>query len=272
MDEVVRFSWLYWGWHLDTLVVELLLLTGYLLLVWPLRRRYKWAERVEPRHIAFFLLGMLILFLAENGPLHVLSEEYLFSAHMMQHLLLILVVPPLLLAGTPPWIFRLFLRVPLVMPLARVATFPLVAFIAFHLVVVVWHFPEFYDLTLVYHNVHLLEHVMLMGAALLVWWPVLSCLAELPRLSYPLQMVYLFALSLPMGFLGAVLVFSTTVLYGGYATGPYLWGISPLLDQQIGGLLMKVGGGLGFLAALGVVFFIWFAREESSEKPLQIER
>ena len=272
VDRAVGFSWLDWDWHPDALIVEFLLLGVYLLGIGPWRQRYGWAERVESRHVALFATGMGVLFLAEHSPLLVLSEVYLFSAHMLQHLLLILVVPPLLLAGTPPWLLRPFLRLPLVMPVVRLVTLPVIAFVAFNLVLVLWHFPEFYDLTLLHHNVHLLEHATLMGTALITWWPVLSLMRELPRLSYPLQMLYLFLQTLPMGFLGAVLVFSTGAIYEGYTAAPRLWGVSPLVDQQIGGLLMKVGGGLGFLAALTVVFFIWFAREESSEQPLLVER
>ena len=113
---------------------------------------------------------------------------------------------------------------------------------------------------------------MLMGTALITWWPILSLVKEIPRLSYPLQMLYLFLQTLPMGFLGAILVFSTVSIYSGYSYSSTLWGMEPLLDQQVGGLLMKVGGGFGFLGALGVVFFRWFTMEESSSHPLSIER
>ncbi len=271
MEGAVEFSWLDWHLHPDVLAFELIVLGAYLLGVGPLRRRYGWAEQVDRRRLALFLLGMLTLALAEHSPLHALSD-YLFSAHMFQHLLLMLVMPPLLLAGTPPWLLRPLLRPPAVMAGARFLTHPVVAFASFNLVMVLWHFPEYYTTVLESESVHFLQHVLLVGTALLAWWPILSPLRELPRLSYPLQMLYLFLQSLPMGFLGAVLTFSTYPVYHTYALTPRVWGVSPLVDQQIGGLLMKVGAGFGFLAALAVVFFIWFTKEQSSKEPLQVER
>ena len=272
MDGAAGFSWLDWGWHPDVLIGVLLFQGAYLLAVGPLRERYGWADGIERRQVFTFTLGVLALFLALHSPLHELSDNHLFFAHMVQHLVLILVVPPLLLAGTPPWLLRPFLRFPLVTPVARLVTFPVTAFVMFNLVLVLWHFPEFYDLALERHNLHIVEHLMFLVAATVAWWPVLSPLPELPKLPYPLQMLYLFFQSLPMGFLGAILTFATHVVYEGYVADPRLWGISPLADQQMGGLIMKVGGGVGFLAAASVIFFIWFNREESAKEPLLEER
>ena len=84
---------------------------------------------------------------------------------------------------------------------------------------------------------------------------------ELPRPSYPVQIIYLFFLSLPPGFVGAVITFSGEVKYTWYAEVPRLWGLSALIDQQIGGLIMKLLGAAVFLVAMGVVFFTWYGRE-----------
>jgi putative membrane protein len=269
---VGEFSWLDWTWHPDALLVELFLVAIYLLGIGPLRRRFQWSGIVEHRFLIRFAAGIAVLVIAEHSPLHALSETYFFSAHMVQHLLIILIVPPLLLLGTPPWLMRPLLRIRYIESVVRLFTRPVIAFCAFNLTLILWHFPEFYDLALRSHNVHLLEHGMLMGTALIAWWPILSLVREIPRLSYPLQMLYLFLQTLPMGFLGAILVFSTVSIYETYSYSSTLWGMEPLLDQQIGGLLMKVGGGFGFLGVLGVVFFRWFTAEEVSPDPVSIER
>lgn len=228
-----------------------------------MRRRYGWAACFPTRQAVCFSLGVLVIYVALSSPLHELSDNFLFSAHMVQHLLLILLMPPLLLWGTPPWLLRPLLRSPRLQQGARFITSPLVAFILFSSVFSVWHLPALYDLTLRNHSVHILEHLLFMITALVMWWPVLGRLPELPRPSYPIQILYLFFLSLPPGFLGAVITFSRDVLYPWYGEVPRLWGISALTDQQIGGLIMKIPGALVFMAALAIVFFTWFKREES---------
>ena len=260
---MAEFSWTHWHWHPDIIVGVLLLEGLYLLGVGRMRRRYGWAERVPSRQVLYFTLGVLVIYVALSSPLHELSDNFLFSAHMVQHLLLWLLMPPLLLWGTPSWLLRPLVRHPLLQRSARFITSPLPAFILFSGLFLVWHLPALYDLALRNHSVHILEHLFFMAAALVMWWPVLGRLPELPRPSYPIQMLYLFFLSLPPGFLGAAITFSGDILYPWYGEVPRLWGLSPLTDQQIGGLIMKIPGALVFLAAMGVVFFTWFNREES---------
>ena len=257
-----QFSWTDWHWHPD-IIIGLLVLEGiYLLGVGPLRQRYGWAAQVSTEKTVIFSLGVLVIYVALSSPLHELSDNFLFSAHMVQHLLLTLLVPPLLLWGTPDWLLRPMLRYPAVERTARFLTSPVVAFFLFSSVFALWHLPSLYDLTLRHHYVHVLEHLLFMATAVVMWWPILSSQPELPRAGYPTQMIYLFFLSLPPGFVGAGITFSGRVLYPWYAEVPRLWGISALVDQQIGGLIMKLLGALVFLVVLGVVFFVWFNREE----------
>ena len=263
---MTEFSWTDWHWHLDIITGVLLLEGLYLLGVGPLRQRYEWAERVPTCQVVTFTLAVLVIYVALSSPLHELSDNFLFSAHMVQHLLLMLLIPPLLIWGTPAWLLRPLLRFPVVERAARFLTSPVIAFIVFSGVFSVWHFPPLYDLTLRNHSAHVLEHLLFMATAVVMWWPVLGRLPELPRPSYPIQMVYLFFLSLPPGFVGAVITFSGDILYPWYGEVPRLWGISALTDQQIGGLIMKIPGALVFLVALAVVFFTWFNREESGSQ------
>jgi len=264
---VVEFSWLYWHGH-PSVILGLLILTGwYLLSVGPLRHRYQYSEDTGPGQIALFLTGLTILFVALLSPLHELGDNYLFSAHMVQHLLMTLAVPPLLLMGTPPWLVRSLLRPTPVMSMARELTRPVMAFIIFSVVFAMWHVPAFYDLALRERGIHILEHVMFLSAGLIMWWPVLGRLPELPRPPYLVQILYLFVLPTITAILGAIITFADGVLYEWYAEAPRIWDISAHSDQQLGGIIMWVPGGLIFLFTLIVVFLVWAGHEESDSFP-----
>ena len=260
---MTEFSWTSWHWHPDIITGLLLLGGSYLMVVGPLRRHFGWARSVPYGSLALFLAGLVAMYIAISSPLHELSDGFLFSAHMVQHLLLIMLVPPLLIFGTPEWIFALLLRPVLIERCARFVTSPVPAFILFSGVLSLWHLPALYDATLRHHSLHVLEHLLFISTAVIMWWPVLGRVAQLPRPPYPIQMIYLFFLSLPPGFLGAVITFSKEVKYRWYTEVPRLWGLSALADQQIGGLIMKLLGAAVFLAVLGMVFFTWYNREET---------
>ena len=210
--------------------------------------------RVKP---VLFGVALVTMFLALNGWLHDLSDSYLFSAHMVQHLLLALVVAPLLIMGTPGWMLRPTLRHSFVASLARWLTHPMRCYAIFSVVVSAWHLPPLYNLAMRYHPVHIVQHLTMLVASVLMWWPVLSPLPELPRLSYPMQMLYLFLLSLPMSIVSVYIAYADSILYPAYAAAPRIWGISPMQDQLIGGLIMWIPGGLFFFAIISVVFFRW---------------
>jgi putative membrane protein len=124
----------------------------------------------------------------------------------------------------------------------------------------VWHLAPYYDLMMRNHDVHIATHLMFMVTATLLWWPVISPVPELPRLGYGLGMLYLFLVGIPMQLVAAMITLSDSVLYPWYAVAPRTWNLSPLDDQQLGGLLMWVPGNLWMFLAIGVLFFVW-ARE-----------
>ena len=219
---------------------------------------------------ATFFTALALIFLSLNGWLHDLSDYYLFSAHMVQHLMLTLVVPPLLIMGTPGWMLRPALRWPGVAPVARAVTSAPKAFIIFNVVLTVWHLPPVYGLAMTYHPVHIVQHLCFMVSATLMWWPILSPLPELPRLPYPAQMLYLFLLTIPMSLVAVCIAYSGHVLYPAYAAAPRLWGITPLQDQLIGALIMWIPGGFFFLTILSVVFFKWQQQGEDSTAAAQV--
>jgi putative membrane protein len=207
--------------------------------------------------MAAFAAGLLVMLLSLNGPMHDLSDYYLFSVHMLQHLLLTLLLPPLLIAGTPGWLLRPMLERPLVRRVGGVLTRPVVAAMIYTLTIAVWHLPNWYDLMMRSHEVHILTHLMFMVAATIMWWPVMSPAAELPRLNPGVGMLYLFLVGIPMQLVAALITLSRDVLYPWYSVAPRTFGLSPIDDQVLGGLLMWVPGNLWMFLAIGVLFFQW---------------
>ena len=257
---------MHWHGHPDALIGLAALQGLYLVGVGPLRQKYGLADGVDPRQVASFALGVFVLLISLISPLHVISDSYLFSGHMIQHVLLTLVAPPLMILGTPDWLLRPLIRPNFAFRLSKTLTHPILAFSVFNLVFSVWHVPSLYDLSLRNHAVHVGEHLLFTGAAFLMWWPLISRMPELPRLSYPLQMIYLFLMSIAQIIVFAPLVFASEPLYQEYAESPILWNIQALPDQQIGAIIMKVGGGLLFLTLLGIAFFRWNHSEQQTSR------
>ena len=263
MAGSVAFSWWRGEIHAEV-VMGIVLLAG----------AYTWAIVASRRPtrlgapIAFFA-GCLAVLVALNGPLHDLSDYYLFSAHMVQHLILTLVVPPLWLAGTPGWIVDAMLEraasVRGVMPLLRWATRPLPAFAIFSIAMVTWHLPAPYNTALERHAVHVVEHLVLMAAALVGWWPIVSPSARLPALPYAGQILYLFVFGMPMTVVAAMVTTAEDVIYPFYAAAPRVFDLGPLADQRLGGVIMWVPAGIIPVVAFTVVFFRWAAAEREAD-------
>lgn len=227
---------------------------------------YEWRASVHARtdgqrltllQRACLLLGLGAMFGTLNGPVHDLADYYLFTGHMVQHLVLTFVTPPLLLLGVPGWMFRPALDQPQVAAVARFVTRPAHAFAIFNLTLAFWHLPPMYNSAMYYHEVHILQHLLFLTTAVLAWWPLLGSMPELPRLSYPGQMLYSFLMTLPMTVISIFIVYSDHVLYPAYASAPRLWGLNPLEDQRLGGLIMWIPGGLFFYLLTAVIFFKW---------------
>jgi putative membrane protein len=246
-------------WHADPTVVGGVLILGAAYgaaTLW--RRRLDPQAPLEPNKIVSFAGFLGVLFVALTGPIHDLSDYYLFSAHMIQHMLLVFAMPPLLLHGVPDWMARPLLRDARLLALGRALTRPIGAFATFNVVLVAWHLPPLYNLAMEQHPVHIVEHLMIMVAAVILWWPLLSPLVELPRTPYPVQMLYLFVVGLPMVMVAIFISMADSLLYPYYAASPRVWApLTPQVDQHVGGLIMWIPGGMIFLLALSVVFFRW---------------
>lgn len=265
LHPLATLSWWRWSVHPSTVIG-----------IAALGALYLWAARWQRRdptsaQKAFFFSGLLVMFASLNGPIHDLSDVYLFSAHMVQHLLLTLVMPALLIAGVPGWMLRPLLSNRPVAAVARFLTRPVICYVVFNVVIAAWHLPPFYNAAMADHSIHILEHVMFMAGAILMWWPLLSPLPELPRLSYPGQMLYSFLMTIPMSITAIYIAMADSVLYPAYSAAPRIFPLSPLEDQLLGALIMWIPGGIIFYLIMTVVFFKWNARGEDSTAGAQVD-
>ncbi len=256
-------------WYPDLLAWIILLNAAYLLLVNLWRRAYRWGPPVPAWRQVLFSLGLWTVYLSEGTPIHIISELYLFSVHMFQHTLLTMILPPLILLGTPEWALRPLLRRPGVKRVLRALVHPVPALLLFNLIYSLWHLPVAYQAILLYHWFHAVQHAILVVTALLMWWPVCSPTRELPRLSEPGQMAYVFLAGLAQIAAFAVITFSDVVLYPFYEEAPRLFGIDPMADQQAAGVVMHLASGVIFIFAWVLIFFRWVAREERRALPAE---
>jgi cytochrome c oxidase assembly factor CtaG len=245
-----------------------LLIGLYLYGVGPLRRRYRWADVLSSRQIGAFLAGTLVMFLALASPLDEIGDRYLFSAHMIQHLLITAVAPPLWLLGTPGWLLRPLIQPRVIQKTLRALTRPPIAFLLFNGCFALWHLPVLYDLTLHNQTVHILEHLIFMGTAVLNWWPILGPLPEdFPRLPNMSQILYLFSNCQVMVGLGALLFFSSNhPIYTPYFAAPRLFGLSVSDDQMLGSLIMWIPGNLVYVVVMSIAFYFWFNEQERKQR------
>src|SRR6185312_14827362 len=247
--------------HLDVWVILGSVVAAYL--IWARRHERDTGEMTTPHVRRLFLAGMAVLFVGSMWPLHDLAERVWYTAHMVQHLLYTLVAAPMLIAGIPAWMWRKVLSPPGVERAWRTITRPLIATLIFNGVLLITHWPVIVDTAVVHEPLHFLLHVVLVGSAIVMWWPIMSPLPEMPPLTPPVQMLYLFVQSLVPMVPASFLTFGHQPLYHVYETFPRLLGIPALTDQLIAGLIMKLVGGLIYWGFIVAIFFRWEARERT---------
>lgn len=210
--------------------------------------------------------GLLLLWLALDWPVGPLAASYLASVHMGQMVVLALLVPPLLLAGVPPAAFRALGRRPLLHRAVRAVTHPVVALLVFNGVVVGTHVPAVLD-TLSASQVGMMGmDLAWLGAGLVFWWPVLAPVPRRRWFSEVFQVGYLFLNTVPVTLPYSFLVFAELPVYATYELAPPLPGVSTMADQQVAGLVMKLGGGLVLWTAITILFFRWYRAEQAEEE------
>jgi putative membrane protein len=220
---------------------------------------------VSRRQKGFFIGGMLVLWLAVDWPLHDIAEEHLYTAHMVQHFLLTLVVPPLFLLATPTWLARAVAGDGRVDRLVHRLARPVPVVALFAAATMLTHWAVIVNLSVEVGWFHYVAHVAIVTASLLVWMPICGPYPEL-RSSLPVQMMLLFLLSIIPTVPAGWLTFSETVIYDSYDHGARMWDITVLQDQQAAGLFMKIAGTFYLWGVIATIFFTWAMRHESAER------
>ncbi|MBU1492866.1 MAG: cytochrome c oxidase assembly protein [Actinobacteria bacterium] len=251
-------------WDVVGLVAALAIAYGYAIRRLGPLRAPSGKPAVTRRQIAWFAGGLLVFLLARSWPLHDIGDQSLFLFHMIEHLLLALVVPPMLLLGTPTWLMQMLVAP--ILPVLRVLTRPLVALLLFNGVLAYIHAPGVVALMLHNEAAHLGLHLALMVAATLMWWPIVGPIPEIPKLTPFMAMGYLFLQSLVPTIPASFLTFASTPVYPVYSGLPRLWGLSVIDDQLIAGLIMKIGGGLFLWTLIATIWFKWAAADERTAR------
>ncbi len=256
------------SWTFDPVVILFLLLVigGYFALIEPLRTRYDLGEAVPRGRVLAFVAGWAVMALSVTSPLDALGRYYLFSAHTTELLLLTTAAAPLLMLGIPEWFVWRLLPLRALRDATRGLMFPVCAALAFNATILIWHVGPFYEDAIRSTTLHNLENLSFLVAGLLTWWPLLTPLDRQTRFATPLQMVYLMLESLPLDIFGVAAIFAPGVFYATYLHAPRVWGMSPMLDQQIAGALLAVPGNILDVVLMSVIFFVWIERIERRQR------
>ena len=215
---------------------------------------------VRPYNVASFVGAMMLLFAASTWPIHQLGEDYLYSAHMLQHMMLSYFMPPLVLLATPEWLLRLLVGTGKVRRVVVFMTKPVVAAVVFNVVVMVTHIPPVVNASVQSAPLHYSLHFLLVTTALLMWMPVCGPFKEF-QMGMPAKMVYLFLMSVVPTVPAGWLTFADNPVYRHYDIPVRVFGLSVISDQQLAGGIMKLGGSV-FLWT--VITFMWFRRFETN--------
>jgi putative membrane protein len=259
----------FWSaWSLEPAVIICLALSAWLYLrgISSLWRSAGPGHGIRHWEAAAFAGGWITLLLALVSPLHRLGGV-LFSAHMAQHELLMAAAAPLLVLGRPmvPFVWALpmswrrtvgdWAAVAPVRGTWHLLTLPLVAWILHGVAIWLWHAPALFEATLRSDLVHTLQHMSFLGTGLLFWWALLRGRGS--GIGRPAAVLYLFTTSVHTTVLGALLTFSSRAWYPLYAPGTAAWGLTPLEDQQLAGLIMWVPANLSYLIAALAIASAW---------------
>jgi putative membrane protein len=263
---------IYAAWQFDPVLIGgiVAVALAYALATGPLRSRIAPGQPYEVGSAAWFYGALVLFFVVEGSPLHDLAERYLLSAHMVQHLLLSYVVARMLIVGVPAWLWRAMLTHPRTFGIARAVLRPVVTFTVFATFFALWHVPVVYQAALMNATLHHVEHLVFLLTAVMLWWPILSPLEELPRSPYLVRLAYLFTIPIAQLPVFAGITFNPEVVYPLYAMAPRAFGLSVMADQALAGAIMKVFGLLFFGLPFARIFFEWY-QVENRRRVMQID-
>jgi putative membrane protein len=273
-DRPATHNDLWRAWEFDPLVVLGLAVSGVVYAI-GLRRLWKTTRvgsGLRRWQAGAFALGWFAAVVALISPLHPMGRV-LFSAHMTQHEILMLVTAPLMVLGRPMVVFLWAFSNQTARKLAactkarawqktwHAISNPFSAWLIHLFALWIWHVPSLFEATIENDFIHALQHISFLFSALLFWWAVLHGRHKV--LGYGMAVLYMFTTALHSGILGALLTFTTILCYPSYAQTPTSWGLTPLEDQQLGGLIMWIPAGLVYIVAALILFAGWLQESET---------
>jgi putative membrane protein len=250
-------------WPLDLTVYAglLVLFLGHTLLA-------RGAADATRRNTVYFLAGLATLWIALETPIDTISDHYLDSVHMLQHVLLAFIAPPLMLLGLSPSMAARIARIPGV----RAVTEPIPAQVLSAAVMIVWHLPPLYDATLYNEGMHVVEHLMFIASGLLLFWPIIDATSGQSRwrMSPGAKLVYILIATVPQDAIALALIFSRVPFYDFYTHVPRLIeGYTALIDQTIAGAVLMIFGKVTLAIAALAIFFRWFGAEQRADRGIE---
>ena len=252
-------------WHTEPFLLLSIIFFGwaYAIATGPMRSGIATEEAFPLGASIRFYLGLIIIYVAVGSPLDSIAELFLFSAHMVQHMLLIYIAPTLLIYGMPSWLIDAFIRFFKLTPLLRLLTNPACGGLLFTFVFTLWHIPTLYEVALIDKRIHILEHFTMFILGMLMLWPFMTLSKLVPRRSFPIRLITIFLLMVGQLPVFAFLTFAGEAIYPTYAWAPRIVDLDPLNDQILGGIIMKVINMAFSLTLLGLCFYHWAKNEEN---------
>lgn len=215
-----------------------------------------------------FAVGVLTGLLALQSPIDTGGDRYLLSIHMVQHLLLMMVAPPLVLLGVVGMRPPAAEVAPRLRALWTWITRPWQATLLFNAVLLVWHIPQLYNTTLTNDGLHIVEHLTFIAVGVVFWWPIIDPVrGPNTRVVGSFHKIAMLVIAgVPPTILGFIFALASSVFYSFYAAAPRLWGISPSADQQLAGVIMFGVGNLVYFVAISVIFLRLFESPQRDEE------
>jgi putative membrane protein len=243
------------GWPFDPSVYLGLVLL-YLGHAWLARG----TQDFKRKHSLYFGLGLVTIWVALETQIDTIADHYLDSVHMLQHVLLGFVAPPLMLLGLSPGMVERLVRIPGI----RAITEPIPAQVIAGVVMIAWHIPVLYDATLNSEPLHVVEHLTFIAAGLALYWPMLEATSAHSRwrMSPGAKLLYMLVATLPQDGVALALIFSRVPFYEYYTHAPRLVAsLTPLIDQTVAGAVLMIFGKATMVVAAIAVFARWFEED-----------
>lgn len=280
-----------WSPYFFTFLAVLCLV--YYLITVRFRHRFGVEERPTGKQQAFFYIGMILLYAVKGAPIELLSHIML-SAHMAQLAIYFLVFPIFMIKGIPVWIWNWFVHLPIIRPVVKLLTMPIISLLLFNTLFSLYHIPTIFNMSKEYQVAHTLFGLIILIAAFIVWFPILTPLKEFNTLPPLLKIGYIFANGVLITPACVLIIFADNPLYAAYIndgawiqamalcvptdvlqglsgsiSGPEMFSPMTIMeDQQLGGIIMKIMQEITYGIVLGTVFFSWFTRQSLTVDPL----